>query len=33
MEVLGLEAPLSGIASEKFRGGETVLIEPNRLKR
>ena len=32
MDALGLEAPLSGIASENFRNGETVLIEPNRLK-
>ncbi|MFZ8754663.1 hypothetical protein ACO1ZF_19675, partial [Enterobacter kobei] len=32
VDALGLEAPLSGIASENFRNGETVLIEPNRLK-
>lgn len=27
MDALGLEAPLLSIASENFRGGETVLIE------
>jgi hypothetical protein len=29
VDALGLEAPLLSIASENFRGGETVLIEAN----
>lgn len=32
MDVLGLEAPLLSIASDNFRGGETVLIEQSASK-
>jgi hypothetical protein len=32
MDLLGLEAPLSGIAFKNFGGGRLLLIEANRLK-